>query len=196
MTADVITRYRAATERFGRGHCFGGPVTVRYEVAPDEELIPFMPVSNRGFNLPHAEPTPVPGQPFLGTNWVCYPADVLQVGGYRDNLGPGAAGGARGQETDMQFRLYDSGITPVYVPGTEVSHWVPARFVSKAWVLDRLKKSKIYHGSVTGTPLKFAVWGAKALFYGALSGFGVRYACRHAAFSGLLAGRTYRSGEE
>lgn len=165
LPPNLLRGYAEAIRQFGPGHYYGGPTTVRYEVDPDPQLVPWMPVSNRGFRLPHDRPTAVGRKTFLGCNWVSFPADVRAVGGYSTAYGPGAKSGARGQETDMQYRLAEAGVTAVYVPGEPVSHWVPAKCVTEKWVLDRVEKTAMQRGKREGTLSKRVYWTVMMYYY-------------------------------
>ncbi|MTB53188.1 glycosyltransferase [Lewinella sp. W8] len=141
----TIRRHREAAERYGPGHYFGGALRADYEIPPPRELLPYFPPSCRDFDLSEGKAyREFDGfRGFLGPNWSCFRSDLHRVGNFSPLYGPGAVGGARGQEWEAQSRLAAAGVTPVFVGGSWARHWVPRRAISRQWVVDR-----IYHGSI------------------------------------------------
>lgn len=184
----LLKQYAVALEKYGPLHYYGGPTTVRYEVMPDPKLVPYMPVSNRGFRLEFSEATEVDNQYFLGCNWMCYPNVVIAAGGFDPAVGPGAGGGARGQETDMQHRLYENGSTAIYVPGEPVSHWVPRKAVEISWVLERLEKTNILRGRQNASPLRKIYWLVMREWYRLFQWLSLSNKCRYRIYKGLTRG--------
>ncbi|MEA3377273.1 MAG: hypothetical protein U9R72_13870 [Chloroflexota bacterium] len=74
---------------------------------------------------------------FLGVNWAAFVADLQATGGFNPDFGPGSPTASRGQETEMQKRLWESGVKQVYVPEAKVWHYVPQDRCSPRWALGR-----------------------------------------------------------
>ena len=129
---DLIVAYQRVAGHHGRGHFFGGPVRTVCEGAPESWLEPFLPPSVGGF--PASSKTP---DDFLGANWAAYKSDLLVVGGFNPNFGPGSLSGATGQETEMQQRLVRAGVQPVWIPEAFVTHFVPSDRCTPEWIVQR-----------------------------------------------------------
>lgn len=143
----VLSSYAAAIGEYGPGHVYGGEVYPLYEEEPNPEVLPHLPLSSTGQYFESAGKDETPGYQFLGCNWGAYMKNLRVAGGFDAGVGPGAASGARGQETDMQYRLAAIGCIPVRVARAGVHHYVPARTLTRKWVLDRAEKSSMWHGA-------------------------------------------------
>jgi glycosyltransferase involved in cell wall biosynthesis len=146
VSSDTLIAYwEAASTRGGVGNCFfGGPFSVIHDTPPPEWTRPHLPRSAHGWD---------PGdgggdrdQLFLGFNWAAYKADLLEVGGFNVNYGPGAPTKSVGQESQMQKRLMDSGLRKVYVPNASVKHNVSATDYDLWWLLKRKYREGIEVG--------------------------------------------------
>ena len=60
---------------------------------------------------------------FLGFNWAASASDLIRMGGFNEERGPGTV--SRGQETDMQERMLKDGMRGRYLPDALVWHYVP-----------------------------------------------------------------------
>ncbi len=109
-----------------------------YEEPPLEWLTEFLPRSAKGWCLVGSEVH----RPdwFLGANWAAMVTDLRDVGGFDDGFGPGSVASVRGQETNMQARMRGIGLSPRYIPGAIVYHYVPKERCSLEWLLDRRRR--------------------------------------------------------
>ncbi|MEX1211372.1 MAG: glycosyltransferase [Balneolaceae bacterium] len=114
---------------------FGGPVGVDRESDPPEWMEPLLPLSARGADLKNSRPA----LGYLGCNWMVQAGAIQQRGGFNESLGPGAPGGASGQESEMMHRLEEAGYAPVDVSGAWVWHYVPADRTSEEWLNRRFE---------------------------------------------------------
>lgn len=130
LDPNVLTAYANAAVAGERCY-FGGPLSVDYEVAPPEWLIAHLPASAVGWEPAEDEEV----RAFFGANWAARVGDVKAAGGYDVRRGPGTS--SVGQEYEMQWRLKESGLTPMYVPGALVWHYVPQERCSPEWLLKR-----------------------------------------------------------
>ena len=101
--------------------------------APPSWLLASLPLSARGFDADDAAHVPF----FLGFNWAAFAGDVRAAGGFDPEFGPGAASGARGQESEAQKALRAIGVQPRFVPNARVWHYVPHERCSFAWAVRR-----------------------------------------------------------
>lgn len=144
VTAEAVEAYDAAARRarLGREY-YGGPLAVDYEVPPPEWLRPYLPRSARGWN-PGAEDNGKTVPIFLGANWAAWTDDLIAVGGFDPQFGPGQL--AVGAETVLQKKLLQHGMTPVYLPQALVYHWVPPSRCSPQWALHRAYRMGVTEG--------------------------------------------------
>lgn len=124
---------RAAAGRTG-GVFFGGRCSVDYVERPPDWLLPRLPASARGWSLGD-QPCPLELPRALGFNWAAFAADLKAAGGFNEARGPGRW--ARGQESEMQERLFAAGVKGVYLPDALVWHYVPPERCSPEWALAR-----------------------------------------------------------
>ncbi len=144
----TVAAFREAAETYGPGHFFGGVLYPDYEVAPDRAVRPYLPPSARLIDLSGGADHRVvrPFTYFMGACWACFAIDLSAVGNFSGEFGPGAASGARGQETDAQHRLLTRGGVPVFVRRAGVDHHVSARMVTVDYASDRIFHASIYRG--------------------------------------------------
>jgi GT2 family glycosyltransferase len=143
----VLEAYASAIRERGRGHFFGGPLLVDYEEAPPDWLRAHLPRTAVGWQPESSEVSFTGPDSFLGPNYGAFVEDVLAVGGFREDIGPGARvagtdGNPSGQEFELQDRLVASGFVPAYVPDAEVWHYVPKERCTPAWALHRVFRHK------------------------------------------------------
>jgi glycosyltransferase involved in cell wall biosynthesis len=141
----LLIAYENAAAARGRGHFFGGPTQVDYEKLPEPHVIRFLPYSARGWSL-DAGQDEIRTPDFLGFNWAAFATDVLSVGGFDPDRGPGSPTGSTGQESDMQRRLLHHKARGIYVPEATVWHFVPRTRCSAEWVLERSRRAGIERG--------------------------------------------------
>jgi glycosyltransferase involved in cell wall biosynthesis len=141
----VLRAYNEASERFGKGHFYGGPTAADYEIEPAVWLKQYLPPSARGWRLEEAVET-VQKPDFLGFNWAAFATDLQAAGGFDPNRGPGSPTGSVGQEKEMQQRLLREELKAIYVPEALVWHYVPEERCSPKWVLNRGYQSGIQAG--------------------------------------------------
>ncbi|PHI20693.1 hypothetical protein CEQ90_06485 [Lewinellaceae bacterium SD302] len=153
---NLFRSYAEVCPRFGPGHYFGGGHRPNYEITPDPRLVPYFPRSNRFSDLAgEAELKLFPAfQEFLGFNWACYHRDLINIGGFSPDFGPGSASGARGQETDAQYRLYENGVKAVAIGDAKVDHFVPAKYISEDWLVERIFLSSMHLGKEKSSFMK------------------------------------------
>jgi glycosyltransferase involved in cell wall biosynthesis len=144
VTAEAIEAYDAAARKARLGHeYYGGPLAVDYEVPPPEWLRPYLPRSARGWNPgPEENKNAVPI--FLGANWAAWTDDLIAVGGFDPQFGPGQL--PVGAETVLQKKLLQRGMKPVYLPQALVYHWVPHSRCSPQWALHRAYRMGVTEG--------------------------------------------------
>ena len=133
---------------------------IDYEAEPPQWLKAYLPGSACGWSY---APEDCNGEPplFLGANWAAFKTDLEVVGFFDESVGPGATSKAVGQETEMQIKLREAGVRPVYVPDAKVWHYVPAERCSPEWTLKRAYRNSVsfgmfhkeYRPSVAGIPL-------------------------------------------
>lgn len=125
---------------------FGGPMAVDYESTPPPEwLKTFLPSSQLGWRLDSSEEQ-VANAVFLGCNWAARAEDLHEVGGFNEDVGPGATSGSTGQEAEMQSRLLSNGKMGSYVPDAQVWHFVTSEQCTPHWVLQRAFRHAVFEG--------------------------------------------------
>lgn len=145
---EVLVRYQIETSKLGPGHYYGGGHRADYETQPNPKIVQYFPTSNRPRELAGQQDVKVfPAfQDFLGFNWACFNQDLQAIGGFSPDFGPGSKSGARGQETDAQYRLHANGVKAVAIGRAKVDHFVPSKFVSEDWLVERIFLSSIHLG--------------------------------------------------
>lgn len=195
IDSNVIQRYATISKQYGPGHFFGGGLRAAYEKTPSPDILPYLPRSARNYDLAEGVDHKVmPGfYEFIGPNWACHHADLRAIDGFSANFGPGSKSGARGQETDAQFRMVKNGVKAVAVGNAKADHWVPARFLEPDWMVERIFLSSIHLGREKPSLIKSLGLLVKLQFsylqyiFGSRS-IGVRYRIAKAAgyFKGLV----------
>lgn len=141
---DVLVAYAQAAAEWTRGAYFGGLCGVDYEERPPAWLLPYLPVSARGF-----DPRRKNGAFYLGFNWAAYVDEVKEAGGFDPRFGPGSPTGATtGDETVMQQRLLKRGARPVHVVRAVVWHHVPQDRCTPEWLLQRALREGQAHAQM------------------------------------------------
>lgn len=142
---DTLVAYQVASSIHGPGNYYGGRMEARYQSAPPDWLLPYLPSSARCW--------PTGDRPegdywfCTGCNWAAYRQDLIAAGGFDAEFGPGSATGSTGQESNMQRRLRaDFGVRGVFVPDAVVSHQVPPEHCSPEWAVKRAHRSGIEKG--------------------------------------------------
>lgn len=130
---EVIEAYASMAATSPRPSFFGGPLRSDFEETPSISLLALFPESVRGFSLSDAAARGF----YLGANWAAYVDDLLSLGGFDSEYGPGSPKGLRGQESEMQGRLRAAGYAPVDVPRALVWHYVPRERCTTRWLLRR-----------------------------------------------------------
>jgi len=140
VPADIVQTYRSAAQRRGPGHFFGGPLAADTEVSCPAELAGYLPRSAIGWRPGNAEQV-LPDanfEYFFGANWAVFRQDLAKSGLFAEALGITASRySPLGEETEIQARLIEAGIRPVYVPGAMVRHHVPRECYTARWVRRR-----------------------------------------------------------
>lgn len=145
LAPGTLMAYRDAASGREKGKMYGGPVDVDYEVTPQEWIKRYLPVSARGWGLNGIEKEPKVR--FLGANWAAFSNDLVDAGGFNPCYGPGNPNKGTGQETEMQHRLQKMGVEKEFVPGALVWHYVPRERCSPEWILKRVYRDGLSHGS-------------------------------------------------
>lgn len=138
----VLEAYAEAAEAHPERAFFGGSFGCDYEERPPDWLLPLLPFSARGVQLPTTERPPE----YLGFNWAAYVSDIEAVGGFNPDFGPGSPTGAAGQESDMQRRLRQAGAQDVDIPEAFVWHFVPRARCSPEWAMKRAFRTGLTYG--------------------------------------------------
>lgn len=130
-----IETYVKAAKSEKKRHFYGGKCSIDNDIAPPEWLVGYLPLSAKGwsqsdltteFNTPLA----------LGFNWGAWANDILEIGGFNEELGPGTPM-EMGEETEVQIKLLKKGISGLFLPEAEVWHNVPIEKCNPEWVIKR-----------------------------------------------------------
>ena len=135
FNAKWIAKYQEAIKKYGPGHYFGGAFGVDYEEDPSSDILPHLPISATGLSDDYYANTEVVW--FLGFNWGAFREDLCRVGLFNPHLGPGSSKKALGQESEMQKRMFNQGLKPIYVPQNQVWHYVPKHHLTQRWIFQR-----------------------------------------------------------
>jgi glycosyltransferase involved in cell wall biosynthesis len=154
----VLEAYAAASEGKSGGEFYGGPVQIDAEhgLPPPWQRRYYPLTIAEPWQLSHRERTKTPGQNFMGTNWAAFVSDLHAIGGFDTRLGPGAATGAAGQETEAQRRLAARGAQPIYVPEAIAWHYLHREFLDPDWILRRTYRHALEWGIRRTRGSKFA----------------------------------------
>jgi|SRR5690625_503713 len=147
IQANALEAYAAAAKGVSGGAYFGGPVAPDFEHRPAEWRMATLPASVRGWRQESEKDA---WHLFLGANWAAFRSDILAVGGFDKDRGPGSPSGSTGQESDMQVRLTAAGVRRVYVPGALVWHYIPRERCSMSWALKRAYRTGTEKGILEG----------------------------------------------
>jgi hypothetical protein len=142
FAVDLLETYSMAVAAHGPGHYFGGPVDARWETAPPTWLIPSLPGSAKGWRPQPAAKL----YAFPGINWGAFLVDLKVVGTFDPRFGPGSPHGATGQETDMQSRMFRTGMKAIYLEQAAVTHEVPRSRCNFIWTIHRHFRSGVSAG--------------------------------------------------
>ncbi len=145
FTPETLVAYEEAAKRRCVDRFYGGPFGCDYEVAPPTWMFPYMPLSAVGWNPTAAEFDPQVDR-FLGFNWAAFCGDIVRLGGFDPNFGPGSPAGATGQESNMQRRMHAAGMSGELVPDAFVNHYVPRDRCSIDWTVERARRNGISRG--------------------------------------------------
>ncbi|HEY4076669.1 MAG TPA: glycosyltransferase [Rhizomicrobium sp.] len=137
---NIVQTYCNAALRRGPGNFFGGPLTADAEVSCPVELADYLPRSAIGWRPGDLETvmSSVDFEYFFGANWAVFRQDLAQAGLFAEELGITASRySPLGEETEIQARLVETGVRPVYLPGAPVCHHVPRECYTARWVWRR-----------------------------------------------------------
>jgi GT2 family glycosyltransferase len=135
FSASVLEAYSRSVQTYGPKHVYGGPFGVDFEEQPPEWLREYLPLSAGGALLRHYR-TLVCESGFLGCNYGVFAEDILDVGGFRLDLGP-EAGAPVGEDTDIQSRLIKEGSIVIYIEDAKVWHYIPKERCTPEWAIQR-----------------------------------------------------------
>ncbi len=137
VAPELLSSYARAAEGVEQGEFYGGPFGVDYEVSPPKWLQAYLPGSAVGWSLAD-DATTIEKPSFLGFNWAVFANDLKAVGGFDENLGPGALTRCYvGDEITLQQTLLARGVRGKYVKDAMVWHYVPQDRCTPRWTLQR-----------------------------------------------------------
>jgi GT2 family glycosyltransferase len=147
LPRDWILNYLQAFEEYPEGFFFGGPLASLFRgPRPSPEILSLASAAIRGWDLNYSE-TRIVDKFFCGANWAVAAKDLRSVGGFDPDLGLNASREMRfGEESDLQNRLYSSGLKPVYVPSVGVQHVVPAEKCEPDYIIARAEALALSRG--------------------------------------------------
>jgi len=130
---NLLHEYEKASGDRKGGLYFGGRMQVKYEKEPSYWLKEFLPTSALDWPSDKEKVQ----HKFLGINWAAFAGDIKRAGGFDVRFGPGTIPRRTGQEHNMQTRLFDMGVQPVYLEKAIVWHYVPKQKSSLSFALGR-----------------------------------------------------------
>jgi glycosyltransferase involved in cell wall biosynthesis len=136
LSSDTLNAYSVAFARDGSRAFYGGPLTPDYESAPKECVLSLLPHSVTGFSLGDHD-LRVDEPILLGGNFAIGRSLLAEHGGFDGVSAEGRNSGGVGEETRLQERMLERGVTGIYVAGANVKHHVPASSVSFRFALRR-----------------------------------------------------------
>lgn len=142
FNSGLICAYHNAVEQHGAGYYYGGPIAPHYDITPPEWMLCYLPHSAKGWSYQQTEELKY----FFGCNWGAFKKDLQNAGMFDEDLGPGNQTLSTGQESNMQKKLFDRGVRPVYVKDALVYHYVPEHRCSFEWAIKRKFKDGKYSG--------------------------------------------------
>ena len=140
---NIVADYAGAAERYGPGHFFGGPLDPEAEIPCPPYLVPYLPLSAKGWSFGDRECEIEPAQFgfFFGANWAVFRADLERIGTFSEALGVAGNGvSPLGEEVDLQRRLLSNGAKAIYLPSARIRHPVPAECYTLRWVWQRMMR--------------------------------------------------------
>jgi len=155
ICSDLLTNYSSAIQQQGAGYIYGGPLLIDYEVEPKKWLKKYLPYSVIGWS-PTDQTIPYLKEGyFLGANFGAFVEDILAVGGFLADLGPGShiggtEGNPTGLESEIQTRLQEAEKKQYYVQNAKVWHFVSHDRCTPSWALHRHYRNKIHKGYLAG----------------------------------------------
>lgn len=162
----TLRAYAEAGQGRRSGQFYGGPILPDYEDAPPPDwLRPLLPRSAAGWRLDTTVPKLIHQPEFIGPNFAAFSRDVIRIGGFDEQLGPGPHLLSPGEDTDLQARLLAAGAQGLYLPQAPMRHFVRAGNTNLAFACTRAERNGIYWGIARGREPGFfpagyvKVWG-------------------------------------
>jgi glycosyltransferase involved in cell wall biosynthesis len=140
----LFSEYRRVETLQTHGRFYAGPTYPIYDQEPESWIVSVLPGSAKGWTLEAGKFGP--DDVAMGFNWAAYKRDLVEIGGFNPDFGPGSNTGATGQESNMQRRLVEKGVEAVYLPQANVGHRVPYNRCNYEWLLARAKRQGIEYG--------------------------------------------------
>ena len=140
IPSTIVDTYEDAARRYGPGHFFGGPLTTDTEIPCPPHLAPYLPLSAKGWSPSSHEVTMdvATFEYFFGANWAAFRHDLIKAGLFAENLGITASRNSPlGEENEIQERLIQLDVKPVYLPDALIRHHVPKECYTTSWVWQR-----------------------------------------------------------
>ncbi|HEY4077864.1 MAG TPA: glycosyltransferase [Rhizomicrobium sp.] len=137
---NIVDIYEDAALRHGHGYFFGGPLATDAEIPCPSDLAPYLPLSAKGWSPSSEEATmdAATFEYFFGANWSAFRGDLTRAGLFAENLGITASHlSPLGEENEIQERLIQANVKPVYLPGALIQHHVPRECYTTGWVWRR-----------------------------------------------------------
>lgn len=162
---DLLINYAEFIYKFGKGYIYGGPLLIDYETEPDDWLKKYLPNSVTGWSIKHYSTPFIDEGYFLGANFGAFVEDIHSVGGFSEDVGPGAyvpgtENNPTGVERELQDRLLNAGMKRLYVHNAKVWHYVPRNNCTPSWALHRAYRNEILSGFLfeKNNPTKSIYW--------------------------------------
>jgi glucosyl-dolichyl phosphate glucuronosyltransferase len=130
--------------RHPRGGVFGGPVTPRFEHAPDADIAAAYPAVVNGLcgvDYGHTERTLDPSEYVVGANFAVRKEAIEELA-FDVELGSHGADPAGGEEVKLQDAIRGRGWDVVWVPGMRVQHYVASARLTVSYL-----RQFVYHRS-------------------------------------------------
>lgn len=140
VSRNIIATYTEAARGYGPGYFFGGPLAADAETVCPADLKPYLPLSALGWAPADHEVVmdKEDFEYFFGANWAVFRSDLQKVGLFSEELGINASPRSpMGEENDIQLRLLQADVKPVYLPDALVLHHVPHECYTMKWVSRR-----------------------------------------------------------
>lgn len=133
--SSCINAYVKAVKQEKKRHFYGGKCNIDNDISPPKWLRNYLPLSAKGWSQGETT-TEFKTPEALGFNWGAWANDILEVGGFNEELGPGTPM-EMGEETEVQVELLKKGITGLFLPQAEVWHNVPFEKCNPEWTIRR-----------------------------------------------------------